>query len=197
MTAYFRHSFDVADPSFYRNALLRLKYADGAVVFLNGKEIYRGGLAATAANADTMAIRRLAGLERHVFVPVKIDPALLRRGRNVIAAEIHAGSPEYADLGFDLELLANDSGASRPKSPSPHRAAERYSRPAKSFRSSWRPIRGTRRSPRFPSMPTTASSAGWNTLPTNSTGRPGRSERIGCALSPSTTASWSRRPFAR
>lgn len=113
-TAYFRHSFDVADPSFYRNALLRLKYADGAVVFLNGKEIYRGGLAAAAANADTTAIRRLAGLERHVFVPVKIDPALLRRGKNVVAAEIHAGSPEYADLGFDLELLANDSGAGFP-----------------------------------------------------------------------------------
>jgi len=112
--AYFRHSFDVADPSFFRTALLRLKYADAAAVFLNGKEIYRGGLPAGEVNADTMATRKLAGLERRVFVPVKIDPALLRRGKNVFAAEIHANAPEYTDIGFDLELLANYVGAGFP-----------------------------------------------------------------------------------
>src|SRR4029077_20427551 len=40
-TAYFRHVFDVADPSIIRTLHLRLKRNDGAVVYLNGKEIHR------------------------------------------------------------------------------------------------------------------------------------------------------------
>ena len=114
VATYFRHSFDVADPSFYRTALLRVRHADGGVVYLNGKEVYRANLPAAAVGADTMATRRLAGLERDVFVPVKIDPKMLRLGKNVVAAEIHANSPERGDVGFDLELLANYAGPGFP-----------------------------------------------------------------------------------
>src|SRR5262249_31666588 len=41
ITTYFRHAFDVADPGFIRNLLLRLKRDDGAAVYLNGTEVYR------------------------------------------------------------------------------------------------------------------------------------------------------------
>jgi hypothetical protein len=114
ITTYFRHTFDVADPSFYRSAVLRLMRADGAIVYLNGKEVDRVNLSAGAVNMDTMATRKLAGLERDVFFPVKIDPAALRHGKNVIAAEIHLNSRECDDLRFDLELLANDARAGFP-----------------------------------------------------------------------------------
>lgn len=107
ITTYFRHTFEVADPSFYRSAVLRLMRADGAVVYLNGKEVDRVNLPAGAVNTDTTATRKPAGLERDVFFPVKIDPASLRRGKNVIAAEIHLNSRECDDIRFDLELFAN------------------------------------------------------------------------------------------
>jgi hypothetical protein len=109
ITTYFRNTFEVLDPSFYRSAVLRVMRADGAVVYLNGMEVYRFNLPAGAVNTDTTATRKPAGLERVVFSPVKIDPASLKRGKNIIAAEIHLNSRESDDIRFDAELLANDT----------------------------------------------------------------------------------------
>ena len=53
-------------------------------------------------------------MERNVFFPVKIDPAKLRQGTNIIAAENHANSPKANDIRFDLELFANVAGAGFP-----------------------------------------------------------------------------------
>ncbi len=114
ITTYFRHVFDVADPSFYRSALLRLMRADGAIVYLNGKEVYRANLPAGAVNTDTLATRKVIGLARDAFFPVKIDPASLRRGKNIIAGEIHLDSPQDDDFRFDVELLANNAETSFP-----------------------------------------------------------------------------------
>jgi len=114
ITTYFRRAFEVAEPDFYRNVLLRLSRADGAIVYLNGKEIYRVNMPDGAVTEDTLATRRLTGLERDVFVPIKIDPADLRHGKNILAAEIHRNSPQCDDIRFDLELLANVAEAGSP-----------------------------------------------------------------------------------
>jgi hypothetical protein len=42
-----------------------------------------------------------------VFFPIKVDPGILTRGRNLIAVEVHQNSPRSNDLTFDLELLGN------------------------------------------------------------------------------------------
>jgi tyrosinase-like protein/Big-like domain-containing protein len=114
ITTYFRHTFEVAEPSFYRSAVLRLMRADGAIVYVNGKEVYRVNLPAGTVTMDTLATRKLTGLERDAFFPVKIDPANLRHGKNIIAAEIHLNSPQCDGIRFDLELLANDAGTGFP-----------------------------------------------------------------------------------
>lgn len=109
ITTYFRRTFDVEDPGFYRSVLLRLMRADGAVIYLNGKEVVRVNLPAGGVYADMMATRKVTGLERDVFFPVKIDPADLRKGKNIIAAETHLNSPQCDDIRFDLELSANNA----------------------------------------------------------------------------------------
>ncbi len=107
VTRYFRHTFDVADPSFYRNLLLRLKRSDGAVVYLNGKEVHRVNLPAGAVDARRLATREVTGLEKEVFFPVKIDPGNLTREKNVMAVEIHQNSLRSDRMTFDLELSPN------------------------------------------------------------------------------------------
>ncbi len=114
VTTYFRRAFDVPDPSFYRSAVLRLMRADGAIVYLNGREIHRVDLPAGAVNGDTTATRKLTGLEREVFLPVKLDPENLRHGKNVVAVEVHLNSPECDDINFGLELFANDAESGFP-----------------------------------------------------------------------------------
>ena len=110
ITAYFRHSFNVVDPTFYRSLWLRLKRDDGARVFLNGEQIHLVNLpAGVPVTPATLATRAVEGLEEDVFVPTAIPNALglLRRGRNVLAVEVHQDSPRSPDLSFDLELCAN------------------------------------------------------------------------------------------
>ena len=114
ITTYFRHTFEVAEPGFYRSAVLRLARADGAIVYLNGREVYRVNLPVGRVTSDTLATRRLTGLERDAFFPVKIDPATLRQGKNVVAAEVHLNSLQCEGIRFDLELLANEAETGHP-----------------------------------------------------------------------------------
>ena len=114
ISTYFRRTWEVTDLSFYRSAVLRVVRADGAVVYLNGKEVYRFNLPRGVIDTDMTATRKLTGLEREAFFPVKIDPANFRQGKNVIAAEIHLNSPQCDDIKFDLELFANDVGTGFP-----------------------------------------------------------------------------------
>jgi hypothetical protein len=107
VATYFRHTFDVADPGFYRSLVLRLKRDDGAVVYLNGTEIRRINLAGGAVTSSTLATREVDGLEEEVFFPIPVSPGLLRQGRNTIAVAIHQNSLDSPDLTFDLELYAN------------------------------------------------------------------------------------------
>jgi hypothetical protein len=114
ISAFFRHTFDVADPAFYRSALLRLMSADGAVVYLNGKEVDRVNLPTGGVKPNKLATRGLTGLARDVFFPIKIDLASLRQGKNVIAVEIHLNSKRSNGMRFDLQLSANNAETASP-----------------------------------------------------------------------------------
>ncbi len=111
LTTYFRHTFEIADPTFYRSLTLLLKHSGGVVVYANGKEVHRANLPSGAIAARQAANRAVTGLEKTVFFPFKLDPALLVRGRNVVAVEVHQ-NPRGGNPDFDLELQANraDSG---------------------------------------------------------------------------------------
>lgn len=107
VATYFRHSFEVADPSFYRSLVLRLKRDDGAVVYLNGTELRRINMAGGVVTSSTLATREVDGLEEKTFFPMQVNPGLLRKGRNTIAVAIHQNALDSPDLTFDLELSAN------------------------------------------------------------------------------------------
>jgi hypothetical protein len=106
-TYYFRYDFDVDDPAFFRNLLMKIKRSDGAVAYLNGKEVYRNNLPDGGVTASTLARAPAPSIERDIYFPVKLDPAGLRKGRNVIAVEIHRAERGRGGLAFDLELNAN------------------------------------------------------------------------------------------
>lgn len=103
ITTYFRRSFDVTNPSSYSSAKLRLKRDDGAVVYLNGKEIYRSNLPSGAIGYRTLASGDAK--DEASFLEAAIDPRLLSAGRNVVAVEIHQSSVSSSDISFDLELI--------------------------------------------------------------------------------------------
>ncbi len=103
VTTYFRRAFTTPDAGSYTNLNLRLLRDDGAVVYLNGVEIYRAALPAGPIAFDTLA----ATLGENTVDNVAVNNALpwLVDGLNVIAAEIHQQSLNSSDISFDLELV--------------------------------------------------------------------------------------------
>jgi len=101
ITTYFRRAFSVANPSVLNHVTLTIERNDGAVVYLNGSEIYRTNMALGAFTYTTKAVVAATGDEIRSY---NIPTNLLVAGTNVLAVEVHQVSASSADLSFDLEL---------------------------------------------------------------------------------------------
>ena len=117
ITAWFRHSFSLTDPSLYHSLWLRLRADDGAVVYLNGEEIHRARLpAGVPVTPKTPASVEVEGLNEELYSAVDIARALplLRKGLNVLAVEVHQFASSSLDLSFDAEIGGNLSSTRFP-----------------------------------------------------------------------------------
>ncbi len=107
-TVYFRRSFDLADPAVYESLRVELRRDDGAVVHVNGKDVFRSNLPETGDIIHSTPADSSSSSETTFFS--KTVPAdMLVPGKNVIAVEVHQANQTSGDLGFDLELVGNKS----------------------------------------------------------------------------------------
>jgi acid phosphatase type 7 len=111
VTTYFRRSFNVADPSIFTGLSLQVMRDDGAVVYLNGAEVWRNNMPAGGVTFTTLASAAIAGADESTFLQAAISPTLLVSGNNVIAVEIHQSGGTSTDISFDLRLIASDSSS--------------------------------------------------------------------------------------
>jgi len=104
LTSYFRHCFQAGDVAVLTNLVLRVLRDDGAIVYLNGLEVFRSNMPTGAVDYLTTAIDVA---EDNLFHAVQVDASLLRPGENVLAVEIHQVNATSSDVSFDLELRPN------------------------------------------------------------------------------------------
>lgn len=109
ITTYFRRSFVVNAASALTNLNLRLLVDDGAVVYLNGVEVFRANLPMGATTYSTLAVSSV----ENAISSATLSPALLVNGTNVVAVEVHQNSANSTDLSFDCEL----GGGASPEPP--------------------------------------------------------------------------------
>lgn len=105
ITTYFRRAFVVPANVLYTNLNVRLNRADGAVMWLNGREIFRVNLPAGPVSYLARATSVVVGDYMANYYPTNIPIAYLPPGTNVMAVEIHKYYPTQASLSFDLELF--------------------------------------------------------------------------------------------
>jgi len=103
-TTYFRHAFTVADPSAYGGLTLRVLRDDGAIVYLNGTEVFRTNMPTSGVAAATFASSVVLDANERTYVTASVDPARLVAGTNVLAVEIHQSDATSSDLSFNLTL---------------------------------------------------------------------------------------------
>lgn len=104
ITYYFRKEFLVEGP--VENAALNLSTIidDGAVFYLNGREIYRLGMPDGTISYLTEASRSVGDAVNEGPFVVPADALL--EGANVLAVEVHQTSANSSDIVFGLELDA-------------------------------------------------------------------------------------------
>jgi hypothetical protein len=115
-TTYFRHAFTVDDASAVTALKVRLLRDDGAVVYLNGTEVFRSNMPEGEILSATLASATVSGDDETVnFFERDMDPATLRTGANILAVEVHQIGGTSSDISFDLEL----SGLAQPSNLAP------------------------------------------------------------------------------
>jgi len=103
VTYYFRQAFTITSPSQFTALIANLVRDDGAVVYLNGTEVWRSNMPSGTIGHTTLASSSVGGTaESQVFSQTLPTNALVP-GTNVIAVELHDTSGS-SDVSFDLAL---------------------------------------------------------------------------------------------
>jgi len=110
ITTYFRRTFTVPDPALVDRLSLLLRRDDGAIVYINGREVARQQMPIGAVTPTTLALED--GNDGTSFFLSEVVGAaltgLLVSGENTIAVEVHQEGPNSSDISFDLELIATE-----------------------------------------------------------------------------------------
>ena len=80
ITTYFRRAFEISDTNSFRSLKLRLVRDDGAVVYLNGVEVFRSNMPTGAIGFTTNATAAFSGGDEFIAVETNLPPTLLRNG---------------------------------------------------------------------------------------------------------------------
>jgi len=107
ITTYFRHAFSVTNAASYTRLDLRVLRDDGAVVYLNGTEVFRDNMPTGTIAYTTPAS---SAIDDSSFHTASVSPTLLVNGTNVLAVEIHQANGTSSDISLDLDLVGSDAG---------------------------------------------------------------------------------------
>ena len=104
ITTFFRRRFVVQDAAQFLLARLLLQRDDAAVVYLNGREIWRSNLGEGFVNFLTFAQTAVTSPAETEAYSLWVQPVGLVRGTNVVAVEVHQSNPSDPDLRFDFGM---------------------------------------------------------------------------------------------
>ena len=105
--AFFRKLFRVRDRRRFRRYVGRVCCDDGAVVYVNRREVFRRNMPAGEVTNSTLALRAV-GPESRVerqYVTFLVASDVVQDGRNVVAVSVHQATPTSSDLALDLEFI--------------------------------------------------------------------------------------------
>ncbi len=105
--ALFRRRFKLRRRGRFRRYVGRVCCDDGAVVYINGKEVHRRNMPKGRVTINTYALAPVGAesvAERRTY-PFLVEPQTVNDGENTIAVSVHQANPTSSDLAFDMELV--------------------------------------------------------------------------------------------
>lgn len=116
-TTYFRKDVTIVDPSDFSNFVVRIRYDDGAAVYVNGVEVARTASLPINASFDTFATSNTPS--ESTYFDYAVPSSSFVDGENTVAVEVHNQSAGSSDMRFDLVLsgeidLSNGNNITEP-----------------------------------------------------------------------------------
>lgn len=109
ITTYFRKAISIADTSAFRFYTGNIMRDDGAVVYVNGVEVYRNNMPTDSITYTTLAAHPTGGDDGVTPISFTVPATAFAIGTNVIAVEIHQYNTSSSDIAFDMELIVQDT----------------------------------------------------------------------------------------
>ena len=106
ITTYFRKDISIGNIPSNTQLQGRVKIDDGAVVYINGQEIFKDNLPETV-NYTTYAVN--PNINENIWRNFPIPSTALQNGTNSLAVEIHQATATSSDLSFDMEIVATNA----------------------------------------------------------------------------------------
>lgn len=104
IATYFRKAINISDVSLYDSIRLRMYRDDGAVVYVNGVEVWRENMPAGTINFNTLANSPAIGGSAETTPVVRSIPiSAFVNGNNVIAVQLHQQDATSSDMTFNMQ----------------------------------------------------------------------------------------------
>lgn len=116
-TAYFSKTFNLDASQITSDLKLSFGYADGFVVYVNGKEALRHNMADGTVSYSSHAIKNVS--QKCEFGSAILPKSLFVKGKNIIAVEVHLAENSASAMYWDAALLYKSSSANGIVSTSP------------------------------------------------------------------------------
>lgn len=106
ITTYFRKTINVNNPQQFSHLELNMVRDDGAVVYINGIEVWRSNMPSGMIGFSTPADGTIAWPNEDDWHSKMVSAAHLVSGANTIAVEIHQENGGSSDISFNFSLIA-------------------------------------------------------------------------------------------
>lgn len=117
ITTYFRKTITIPSVTQFSGFILNILRDDGAVVYVNGNEVFRTNMPSGSVSNSTWASAAMDGADETTWISTTISPTAFSTGTNVIAVEVHQNLPTSSDLTFDFELKGSTNASTVVRGP--------------------------------------------------------------------------------
>lgn len=107
ITKYFKKRIDISKK--YLAYEFKIQRDDGAIVYINGKELFRDNMPNSSINSKTLSISTVKNQEEHTFEQHFFDNSIFKKGENIISVSIHQAYEDSSDCIFSLELIGHEN----------------------------------------------------------------------------------------
>lgn len=104
ITYYFRRDISIDTATLPDSIEIGLRRDDGAIVYINGTEVFRDNMPAGAVTYKTWSTLTIGGADETTYYRKNVHRSVFAHGLNTIAVELHNRDSISSDLGFDLYM---------------------------------------------------------------------------------------------